>query len=60
MKIDRREPAGAAIPIGSKVLGNFIEARYVPGILVVTIEIALCANVAIEIPRALKYPLKQK
>lgn len=57
---DKREPAGAAIPMGNRVSGYRAEAKYAPGILTRIMARKLCRKDMPDLPEAQKYPLKQK
>ena len=52
--IESRDPMGAAAPIGMRVSGQSMTARYAPGTRTVTLETALCIKAAMEIPYAQK------
>lgn len=44
IKTDKADPAGAAIPIGSKLSGKYRDARYAPGTRTKVIASILCIN----------------
>ena len=54
MTADKSDPIGAARPIGYSVSGYILDAKKAPGILTVTIDIALCKNDHIDKLHALK------
>ena len=51
---ESRLPSGAAQPIGKRVSGQNLEARYAPGMRIKIIEIELCINEIIDFPIAQK------
>ena len=57
---EKREPRGAARPIGVSVSGKYFAASHVPGMRKMMMDSALCTKETMESPQAQKYPLKQK
>lgn len=60
MAAERAEPKGAAAPMGKSVSGKNSAAKYAPGILTKIMEAQLCKKEINDLPKAQKYPLKEK
>ena len=54
MNTESKLPIGAASPIGKRVSGQSLEAKYAPGIRIRMIEIELCIKEMIDFPIAQK------